>query len=85
MNSIGKFFILLVLFTNTAYSGPMSYGVCVAGCQATWVACVSGGGAAAGAATGGAAVPVVVGWLVLPSLTHAWRDVWLLFSHRSPS
>ena len=54
--AIVKFLIMLALFTSTANSGPLAYGICQTGCNAVWVACCAAGGGVAGVSTGGAAV-----------------------------
>ena len=60
MNFVKSFIIMLALLTSTAHSGPLTYGICIAGCNAAWVACVAAGGGAAGVASGGVAVPVPI-------------------------
>ena len=61
MNALVKIFIMLALITNTAHSGPFSYGASQAGCNALWMTCVAAVGGVAAATTGGAAVAVALG------------------------
>ena len=58
--AIVKFLIMLALFTSTAHSGPLAYGICQTGCNTVWVACVAAAGGVAGASTGGAGVPAAI-------------------------
>ena len=60
MNAIAKILIVLALFTSTANSGLVAYGICQTGCNAVWVACVTAAGGVAGVSTGGAAVPAAI-------------------------
>ncbi|KAJ7387352.1 hypothetical protein OS493_004343 [Desmophyllum pertusum] len=60
MNNIVKLLIMVALFTNTAHSGLLAYGICQTGCNAVWVACVTAAGGVAGVSTGGAAVPAAI-------------------------
>ena len=52
MASVVKHIAVLAMFIQVAQSGPVSYGICVAGCYSAWAAWV----AAAGGVTGPAAV-----------------------------
>ncbi|KAJ7387356.1 hypothetical protein OS493_004347 [Desmophyllum pertusum] len=58
--AIVKVLIMLALFTNTAHSGPLAYGICQTGCNFVWVACVAAAGGVAGVSTGGVGVPAVI-------------------------
>ena len=60
MNNIIKLLIMVALFTNTAHSGPFSYGICQTGCNVVWVACVAAAGGVAGVSTGGVGVPPAI-------------------------
>ncbi|KAJ7387350.1 hypothetical protein OS493_004341 [Desmophyllum pertusum] len=58
--AIVKVLIMLALFTNTAHSGPLAYGICQTGCNFAWVTCVTAAGGVAGVSTGGVGVPAVI-------------------------
>lgn len=60
MNFVKSFIIMLALLTSTAHSGPLAYAICIAGCNAAWVACVGAGGGAAAVASGGVVVPATI-------------------------
>ena len=52
MASVVKYIVVLAMFIQVTQSGPVSYGVCVAGCYSALGACV----AAVGGVTGPAGV-----------------------------
>ena len=60
MNNIFNLLIMMALFTNTAHSGLVAYGICQTGCNAVWVACVTAAGGVAGVSTGGVGVPAAI-------------------------
>lgn len=45
MNAIVKILIMLALLPSTIHSGPVTYAVCVAACNAAWAVCVASSGA----------------------------------------
>jgi hypothetical protein len=50
------FFICAMLFIGYTKAGLITYGICQSGCNALWVACVTGAGGVAGVTTGGTVV-----------------------------
>ena len=52
--------LLLVVLLSPAQGGPVAYGLSQTGCNAVWVACVSGAGGVAGVSTGGAGIPAAI-------------------------
>ena len=68
MAAIFKILIMLALLLSTVRSGPLTYAVCVAACNAAWAACLAAAGvlgvpacnAAYGACVSACAIPAAV-------------------------